>query len=77
MPTITGRLGPREIQALRGIAAGQSTADIARTMHVSKETARQYIRRILGKLDAPTREDAVRTGRRLGYVTDACPTCGR
>lgn len=72
-----GPLGPREIQALRAIAADQSIADIARTMHVSKETARQYIRRVLAKLDAPTREDAVRTGRQLGYVTDACPTCGR
>lgn len=75
--TITGRLGPREIETLRGIAAGRSTADIARSLHVTKGSVRSYLRGIYAKLGVPTREDAVRVGRRLGYVTDACPTCGR
>lgn len=77
MPTATSRLSPRETETLRAIARGQSTAEIARHLHVTKSTIRTYIRGIYQTLGVATREDAVRTGRRLGIVTDACPTCGR
>lgn len=77
VPTTTaGRLGPREIQTLRHIAAGHSIAETAHALHVTKGTVRSYLRGIYTKFGVGTREDAVRAGRRAGIVTDACPTCG-
>ncbi|SEO83240.1 response regulator transcription factor [Actinacidiphila rubida] len=75
--TITGRLGPREIQTLRGIARGQTLAEIAHDMRVTKDSVRSYLRDVRTKLGVLTREDAVRVGRHLGYITEGCPTCGR
>lgn len=70
------RLGPREIDTLRHLAAGRSLGEAAIEMHVTKGTVRSYLRGIYSKFGVGTREDAARVGRRLGYVTDACPTCG-
>jgi DNA-binding CsgD family transcriptional regulator len=72
----TTRLGPRETDTLRHLAAGRSLGETAIEMHVTKGTVRSYVRGIYTKLGVGTREDAVRVGRRLGHVTDACPTCG-
>jgi ATP/maltotriose-dependent transcriptional regulator MalT len=74
--TISGRLGPREIEVLRGIAREESIADLAARLHIAKGSVRSHIRGIYQKLGVGTREDAVRIGRQLGHVTDACPTCG-
>lgn len=74
--TTTSKLGPSEIEVLRGIARQESIAEIALRLHVTKGTVRSYVRGIYQKLGVGTREDAVRVGRQLGHVTDACPACG-
>jgi DNA-binding CsgD family transcriptional regulator len=76
--TTTGQqLGPREIQTLRHMARDMSVGQIAASMGVSRGSVRSYIRSIYTKWGTATRADMIRIGRRLGYVTDACPTCGR
>jgi DNA-binding CsgD family transcriptional regulator len=53
-------LTPAELKVATLVAAGASTADIARDMFLSRRTVQTYISRILVKLDAKTRVDIVR-----------------
>ena len=61
-------LNRRDVQVLRCLADGQSTAQIAAVLSVSSNTARTRIRRIQGKLDVADREATVRAARDLGVL---------
>jgi DNA-binding CsgD family transcriptional regulator len=59
-------LTPAELKVATRVAAGASTADIARDMFLSRRTVQTYISHILVKLDARTRVDIVREALRQG-----------
>jgi DNA-binding CsgD family transcriptional regulator len=49
----------RDVELLQHLAAGRSTAQIARSMGLSGNTVRTRIRRVAAKLSAGSRADAV------------------
>jgi DNA-binding NarL/FixJ family response regulator len=51
-------LTPRQLEILRLIAAGQTTAKIAGELYLSPETVRWHVKAILRKLNARTRAEA-------------------
>jgi DNA-binding NarL/FixJ family response regulator len=51
-------LTPRQLEILRLIAAGQTTAEIAGRLYLSPETVRWHVKAILRKLNARTRAEA-------------------
>jgi PAS domain S-box-containing protein len=61
-------LTPRQGEALRYLAAGCSTAQIADAMSLSAETVRNHIRAILRKLGAHSRLEAVAVARKRGLL---------
>ena len=67
----TGRrltLTERELQVLRGMADGKSTAEIGRELFVSEDTVKTHARRLFRKLGARDRAHAVAAGFRAGLV---------
>jgi len=68
-------LNPRDVEVLRCLADGRSTAQIAERLAVSSNTARTKIRRVQGKLDVAGRDAAVRTARELGVFRIPRPRC--
>lgn len=64
VPTLT----LRDIVVLECLAAGRSTAQIARSLSVSGNTARTRIRRVQSKLDVLDRAAAVRAAENLGVL---------
>ena len=61
-------LTPREIDVLRLIAAGRSNAEIGVELFVSSETVKTHVSRILTKLDARDRTQAVIAAYESGLV---------
>lgn len=61
-------LSVRELQILELIAAGRSTEEVAAELFLSPNTVRNNISRVLTKLDARTRLDAVRVGVARGLI---------
>jgi DNA-binding NarL/FixJ family response regulator len=61
-------LTPRQLDVLRHVAAGHSTAVIASRLGISIDTVRNHIRAILGRLGVHTRLEAVIRGHDLGLV---------
>jgi DNA-binding CsgD family transcriptional regulator len=61
-------LSPRERETLTLLAAGYSTAEMAEQMNISTETVRNHVKRVLRRLDARSRVEAVAKGRRVGLV---------
>lgn len=53
------RITPRELEVLSLIAEGCSTREIARTLWITEETVRTHVRRLLERLGARTRAQAV------------------
>jgi len=75
-----GTLTPREMQVLRRIVAGQSTAQMAREMDVATSTLRSYIKNVLAKLGAHSRLEAAAIASRepgLVYGTQRIPPMPR
>ncbi len=64
----TDPLTTREIAVLRQLAGGYSNREIARTLHITEDTVKTYIRRILTKFNAQSRTQAVLVAIRLGIV---------
>ena len=51
-------LSPRELEILRGIAAGHSNKEIARTLSIAETTVKIHVQHILRKLDVSSRVHA-------------------
>lgn len=80
-PEVTGRvmaaartarstldLSPREQEVLGELAQGATTAEIAATLHISPNTVKTYVQRILRKLEASNRTEAVARALSLGLL---------
>jgi DNA-binding CsgD family transcriptional regulator len=63
-----GALNRRDVEVLRCLAEGGSTARIAAVLSVSSNTARTRIRRVQHKLDVSGREAAVWAAHDLGVL---------
>jgi LuxR family maltose regulon positive regulatory protein len=61
-------LTERERQALRLLAAGLTSTEVAKELVISVATARSYIKSLYGKLDAHSREEVVERGRQAGLL---------
>jgi DNA-binding NarL/FixJ family response regulator len=61
-------LSKRENEVLDQLARGATTAEIAATFVISKNTAKTHIRRILKKLNAANRAEAVARASALGLI---------
>ena len=61
-------ISPRELDVLREIAAGHSNKEIAVRLHVSPNPVKTHVARLLEKLEARRRTDALRKARELGLV---------
>jgi PAS domain S-box-containing protein len=59
-------LTPRQAEVLRHLEQGRSTKQIARELHVSKETVRHHARHLMRALGVNTRLEAVAVARREG-----------
>ena len=61
-------LTDRERQVLRMAGEGQSSADIASTLHLSEGTVRNYLSEAISKLGAGNRVEAARIARDKGWL---------
>ena len=61
-------LSPREEEVLRLLVAGQSDREIAAALFISVRTAEGHVSRLLAKLEAPSRADAVRIATASGLT---------
>lgn len=61
-------LTDRERQVLRMAGEGQSSADIANTLHLSEGTVRNYLSEAISKLGAANRVEAARIARDKGWL---------
>lgn len=61
-------LTPRLSEVLHRLAEGESTEQIAASLHLSKETVRNHVKRILRALGAHSRLEAVAIAHRDGLV---------
>jgi DNA-binding CsgD family transcriptional regulator len=64
----TPHLNDRDVELLRHLAAGRSTAQIATAMDISGNTVRTRIHRVTAKLDVTTRTDAVQAAATHGLL---------
>ena len=62
------RLTPRELEVLALLAEGKGTQEIAGILCISNSTTRNHIRRILRKLNAHSRLEAIARARHLGLL---------
>ncbi|WP_374660819.1 LuxR C-terminal-related transcriptional regulator [Inhella sp.] len=61
-------LSDREMEVLGLIAGGLSNKEMARQLDVSPNTIKTHVARVLAKLDASRRTDALRRARELGLL---------
>jgi DNA-binding NarL/FixJ family response regulator len=61
-------LTAREVEVLSLMASGQSNLEIARTLHITRGTAKWFVSSILGKLGADDRTEAVTTALERGII---------
>jgi DNA-binding CsgD family transcriptional regulator len=61
-------LSERELQVLHELAAGHSNKEIAAHLHVSPNTIKAHVARLLDKLGAKRRTEAIQRARLLGIV---------
>ena len=59
---------PRELEILGLIATGLSTREIAEKIYVSENTVKTHSSRVLEKLNARRRTQAVQIGKQLGII---------
>ncbi len=67
-PTANVDLTKRETEILRLLATGTTTSGVAEKLFISQTTARNHIQKILKKLSAHTRLEAVRRAERAGLI---------
>ncbi len=63
------RLGGREVEVLRSLAAGLSNAEIAERLAIGQKTVKSHVSNILGKLHLQDRTQAAVYAWRTGMVT--------
>jgi DNA-binding NarL/FixJ family response regulator len=63
-------LTAREVEVLRHLAQGVSSRQLADQLFVSVNTARNHVQRLLKKLDAHTRQEAVAIAISAGFIED-------
>jgi DNA-binding CsgD family transcriptional regulator len=61
-------ISPRELSVLRHLAAGHSNKEIAAALNVSPNTVKTHVARLLEKLDARRRTEAIARARELGLL---------
>ena len=61
-------ISPRELRVLEELAAGRSNKEIAARLFVSPHTVKTHVARLLEKLDAKRRTDAIARARELGIL---------
>ena len=61
-------ISARELAVLHEIAAGHSNKEIAARLHVSPNTVKTHVARLLEKLGAKRRTEALRRARELGLM---------
>lgn len=61
-------LSERELEVVRAMAAGATNREIASQLHLSLNTVKTHVERILAKLGASNRIQAVRAAARAGLV---------
>lgn len=61
-------LSARELEVLGELAAGHSNKEIARRLEVSPNTVKSHVARLLEKLGARRRTDAIHRARELGIL---------
>ncbi len=61
-------ISARELEVLHEIAAGHSNKEIAARLHASPNTVKTHVARLLEKLGAKRRTDALRRARELGLM---------
>ena len=69
--TPTPELTARQLEVLRLIAVGSSNGEIARSMHVSVNTVKTYVRGLFARLDVTDRAGAVGRAYELGLLRTA------
>jgi LuxR family transcriptional regulator, maltose regulon positive regulatory protein len=63
VPTTGEVLTPREVEVLRRVADGASNAELAETLHVSINTVKTHVKRVLSKLGTSSRAEAAAVAR--------------
>lgn len=61
-------LTDREVEILKLLAKGATTAEIAKQLHISRITVNNHIQHILSKLNAHTRLEAIRRAEHAGLI---------
>jgi DNA-binding CsgD family transcriptional regulator len=62
------RLTKREIQVLRLVAEGETTKEIALRLGIAEVTVKWHVKRILRRLGAASRAEAVALATKSGYL---------
>lgn len=62
-------LTPREREVLTRLVRGESTASLARTMKITRSTARSHVQSVLTKLGVHSQREAVIAAARYGLVS--------
>ncbi|GAA0897836.1 DUF397 domain-containing protein [Pseudonocardia zijingensis] len=70
LSAVDGRL--HEVLTL--IARGLSNAEIGAELHLTEDTVKTHVRRLLARLEVPTRAAAVQRGWELGLLGHTTPT---
>ncbi len=61
-------LTDRELEILRSLGKGSTTAGVADLLHISRTTVNNHVQHILRKLDAHTRLEAIRRAEHAGLI---------
>jgi DNA-binding NarL/FixJ family response regulator len=65
---VINELSPRQLDVLRLLVQGKSTAQIAEELHLARETVRNHLRGLFSALGARTRLEAALIALRHGLV---------
>jgi two-component system response regulator DesR len=68
-PIRAAGLSPREVEVLELVAEGLTNEQIASRLHIAKQTVKNHVHKITGKLDARNRTHAAKVARDRGIVS--------